>query len=195
MSKNWIMEHMLQRVDKGEDPKHILESTFSRSMGSYAKILRPTTGITSDGRSVSLKEKEVVSIVTPWGGKSGNDPMVRTEAGDIVNVSYFDIGESVSFKNGKKLFEGITDCVYLISLTKPLPQEVISFLSDGYQNYEGLDIPHKPVVDTEKDLSFYLRGSDDEFCLDMIEQLKSMSGASFKASKKASLTDWEKLYQ
>ncbi len=184
-----IVTRMVGLVEKGNDPKHVLESSLSYGPGSSVKVNKATTGTDPQtGGSVSIPEGTLVTILGIGGGDSGSDHHAQLQDGRQVIIPFADLGESFE-SNDDDLDEDLTGSVVQVVLSKPLPDGAVSWLEGGFMDY-GVQLPSEPMKDDSGSVTFLMKADDKEMLDSALEVLKREAGASFKSSKDASLTDW-----
>jgi len=187
---NKLIDQMVTAVEAGYTPRSVWETSLTYAPGSTAKVNKATTGKDpSTGAAIAIPEGDVVSIIGVGGGDSGNDHHVLLKDGRQAYVPYYDLGESTLSKADEINENDLVGVVSKVTLSKPLPQSAIDWLSGGYVDY-GVELPHTPQADSSSSTSFLMKAEDQEMLDGALEALKKVAGASYKSSASASLTDW-----
>ena len=186
---NPLIDQMVSAVEEGYTPRSVWETSLTYAPGSTVKVNKATTGKDPDtGAAVSVPEGEVVSIIGVGGGETGNDHHVLLKDGRQAFIHYYDLGESILQR--EYIDENnLVGVVSKVTLSKPLPQSTVEWLTGGYRDY-GVELPYKPQADSSSATSFLMKAEDQEMLDGALDALKRVSGASYKGDASASLTDW-----
>ncbi|MCG8435651.1 MAG: hypothetical protein MJA83_16630 [Gammaproteobacteria bacterium] len=188
-----VIDRMVSLVEDGYAPDSVWESSLTFHPGSSVKINQTVTAVDpSTGSSVTVPEGEVVTVLGVGGGDSGNDGHVlRADGASQAIVPYRAMGENLRKVGENPIEESLSDVVAKVTLSKPLPASVVSWLRVGYMDYE-VSLPMHPESDSASSITFLMKARDQEM-LDMAkEHLKKEAGSSYKSDAVASMTDWEK---
>ena len=189
---NELINQMIAAVEDGYTPRSVWETSLTYAPGSTAKVNKATTGKDPEtGAAVSVPEGEIVSIIGVGGGDTGNDHHVLLKDGRQAFISYYDLGESTLRKDSVDEND-LVGIVSKVTLSKPLPQSAIDWMSGGYLDY-GVELPHTPQADSSTSTTFLMKAEDQEMLDGALEALKKVAGASYKSAAVSSLTDWAKV--
>lgn len=101
-----ILEQMVQAVRKGYTARSVFETSLTWHPGSSVRINKDTTGkLINDGGDVAIPKGSVVTVVGVGGGESGKDTLCLLPSGQQATIPFYDLGEGVLRRKGKKLKE------------------------------------------------------------------------------------------